>query len=142
MPIAASISILQPQISNAFSLGPAAQPDLVATLIAQAVSSACITGLLPSAPSPIPLTPSGFANGLSNIRDAFNQGSAAQPDIVAEKLAQGVSVIAPLAPTAGLSVLKNQINSALNLGPAAQPTLVATLIAQAIVQYYIAGGII
>ena len=142
MPIAASLPTLQAQIINAFNLGPAAQPDLVGTLITQAVATSCVTGLLPSAPSPIPLTPSGFSNGLSQIKSAFNQGAEAQTNLVAQKIAQGVSVIAPIAPASGVSALQSQINNAFNLGATAQPNLVATMISQAIIQYYIAGGII
>lgn len=142
MPIAAALPLLQTQIQNALNLGPAAQVPTVATIIASAVASAAPTGLFPPAPTPVPLVPAGLAAGQAQIQSALNLGPAAQQPVVAQLIALGVSLIAPAAPPAGLTLLKTQIENALNLSSAAQVPTVATIIASAIVQYYLAGGVI
>lgn len=142
MPIAASFPILNSQITNAFNLGPAAKPDLVAQMITSAVASAVPLGYLPAAPSPIPLAPVGFSNCNSIIKNAFNMGPAANIMTTSSMMAQGISVLAPLAPPTGLPALQSQIVNAFSLGLAAQPNIVALMISQAIIQYYLAGGII
>lgn len=142
MPIAATQPLLQTQITTAMSMGPAAQPDLVAIQIASAVGSAAPSGLLPAAPSPIPLVPSGLVAGQQQIKNALTMGKGANKKAVATQIANGISVIAPLAPPAGLSTLQTQLESAMSMGKGAQPSVVATQFSTAIVQYYLAGGII
>jgi hypothetical protein len=142
MPIAATQPLLQTQITSALTMGKAAQPNIVATQIASAVGTASTSGLLPAAPSPIPLTPSGLTAGQQQITSALTMGKGANKKAVATQMANGISTIAPLAPPSGLSTLQVQLESAMNLGKGAQPSIVATQFASAIVQYYLAGGII
>lgn len=142
MPIAAALNPLNSQIKNALNLGPAADPDLAATIMAAGVAQACVMGLLPSAPAPIPLTPAGLNAGMDLMKNAFSLGPAADPSIVSKLLGAGISLIAPLAPPAGLSFLQTQIENALSMGPAANIDTVALIIASAIIQYYTMGGII
>lgn len=142
MPIATMQPLLKTQIESAFNMGKAAQSDVVAIQIANAVASAVPSGLLPAAPSPIPLTPSGLGAAIPMIQNAYKMGKAAQPETVALQLANAISVIAPLCPPTGLSLLQTQLKNAFKLGKAAQPSTVATLMSQAIIQYYLSGGII
>jgi hypothetical protein len=142
MPIAASQSLLQNQIKSALSLDKAANKPLVATLIASAIASAVPMGLLPSVPSPIPLAPAGFAGTQSGIQGAFDLGPAATPDLVAQLMASAISLCAPLAPPAGLTMLQSQIASALKKDQAANKDILALELATAIVSYYTAGGIL
>lgn len=142
MPIAAALPLINSQLNNALSLGPAAQPSLVATMIASAVAQAAPMGLFPMAPSPIPLIPAGLAAGQNLINNALSLGPAAQPGLVATMIASGISLIAPMAPPAGLSFLQSQIESALSMGQAAQEPVIATMISSAIITYYTMGGIL
>ena len=142
MPIAAALPLVNSQINNALSLGPAAQPSLVATMIAAAVSSAVPMGFLPTPPAPIPLVPAGLPAGQNLINNALSLGPAAQPSLVATMIASGISMIAPMAPPAGLSFLQSQIESALSMREAAQEPVVAAMISSAIITYYTMGGIL
>ena len=142
MPIAASLPILQTQVANSFNMGKGAQSTIVATIIASAVASAAPMGLFPSAPVPIPLVPSGFSAGKVMIENAFKMANGANVDAVSLMIANGISLIAPLAPPAGLSFLQMQIKNAMSMGAGATPQIVAMTIANAIPQYYMMGGII
>lgn len=142
MPIAAGQSILQSQIKSALSLDVAAQPQTFVAIVIAALSSVIPMGLLPSAPSPIPLTPAGISAAQSNMDTALNLGPAAQIDTTAALIALAVSLAAPLAPPAGLSNLQSQIANALSMQQAANIDMTAQLIALSIIQYYTMGGII
>ena len=90
----------------------------------------------------IPLVPAGFSAGKSLIENALKLDKAANSDTVSMMMAQGISVIAPMAPPAGLSFLQTQLKTALNLGIASNPITVSLMIASAIPQYYMMGGVI
>jgi len=142
MPIAASFPVLQPQLKASMSLGPAGNASIIATLISSALSSVVPMGMFPLVPSPIPLTPVGFSACKTMIENSMNLKEAANIDTVALMMANGISLMAPLAPPVGLTYLQSQIKNALNLGQVANADIIALTIASAIPQYYMMGGII
>ena len=142
MPIAASLSSLQGALLSALSSGSAAQTSRFASQLASAVASAASTGLKPTSNGPIPLVPSGASAGRSIFSAALSMKQGAQVSSVARQLAQGISVIAPLCPPAGLGGLSSSIKSALSARQAAKQSVVAKQIAVAVVAYYTSGGII
>jgi len=142
MPITAAFPIFQSHISQAFNLGPAADQGTVATIVTAGMTAGIPLGLLPSAPSPIPLTPSGASAFQSQFESALRLGLAADVATVSQLMAIAVSVASPMAPPSGLSGLQSAFENALSLGPAADPNTVSQLMAQGIVQYYVSGGIL
>jgi hypothetical protein len=76
------------------------------------------------------------------IEQAFSMGSAATAGASAQMIATAISILAPSAPPAGLSLLQTQIKQAFSLGQAAKADLAATMIAAAIPSYYMAGGVL
>jgi len=142
MPIPAIFSPLQAQISNAFNLQQASNPQLVATVITTALTSLVSMGLFPVGVSMIPLIPAGAAATQSQIANAFNLQQASGNQIDAQLIALAISVLVPMVPPIGLTLLQNQIANALNLQQAATPQLIATMISTAIINYYLSGMVI
>lgn len=142
MPIAGGNSLLQNQLKSSLSLQQGAQIKTSASLISAGIASIVPMGLLPSAPSPIPLTPAGLSAGMNMIEQALSLDKGATISTVASLLANGISLIAPLAPPAGLSILSQLIESALSLDVGADIGITSAQIASAIITYYTCGGII
>lgn len=141
MPIATGLSVLQSQFLSALSFKQGAQVQMTATLFASAVATVAPMGLLPGVP-PIPLVPAGVSAGMSMIQQALSLQQSAAQATVSKMIANGVSLIAPLAPPAGLSTLAQQIESALTLDQGARENVVANLIATAVIMYYTSGGVL
>lgn len=142
MPIAAGQSVLQSQIKAALSMGKAANQTAVIGIIIAGLSSIIPMGLIPTAPSPIPLIPAGISGTQFTMNAAINIGPAAAISTTAAMWAAAISTAAPMAPPAGLSALQSQIESAMSMGKAANIDTTAQLISAAIIQYYITGGIL
>lgn len=142
MPIAASQSLLKSQIESALKMGKGANIDTTAQIIASAVGSASSMGIFPTAPTPVPLSPSGLSAGQSLIKAALSMGKGASISSTAKMMATGISLIAPAAPPAGLSSLQSQLEAALSMGKGADMSPIAAQFAVAIVSYYTSGGVI
>ncbi len=142
MAVASMTSMLISQIETALSMGPAANPKVIAQIIAAAVGSMAGVGKLPAGPALIPIIPAGISIGASQIETALNLGPAAKPKIVAQLIALGISSIGVNAPPAGLSFLASQIESSFSLGPAANEKAVANIIGSSVPTYYNMGGVI
>lgn len=141
MPIAATLPILQSQITSALSNNKGAQAPIVAVQIASTIASIAPSGIFPPFP-PMPLIPAGLPAGLSMIQNAFALQQGANKKVVAQMVAVGISLIAPTAPPVGLFNLQQQIESAFSLDKGAQIQVVAMLIASAIITYYTMGGVL
>jgi hypothetical protein len=142
MPIAAGQSVLQSQIKAALSMDKAANQSAVIGMIIAGLSSVIPMGLVPTAPSPTPLAPAGISGTQSTMNAAINMGPAATIDTTAAMWASAISIAAPMAPPAGMSALQSQIKNAMSMDKAANIDTTAQLIALAIIQYYLAGGIL
>lgn len=142
MPVIAGMSLLAQQIEASMSLGPAAQPPLVATLISAGVASVAPMGMFPPAPVPIPLIPAGLPLGITGIQGALSLGPAATPKLVALQMASAIAMIAPMAPPVGMSLLATGLENALGLKSAATQKVVAQLMALEICNYFSMGGVI
>lgn len=141
MPIAAMLPALQSQLVSALSNDKGAMQPIVAMQIGSAIASIAPSGIFPPFP-PMPLVPAGVAGGISMIQNAMSMQQGATKKTVAQMIGVGVSMIAPMAPPVGLSVLQQQIESAFSLDKGAQKQAVATLIASAIITYYTMGGVL
>lgn len=133
---------MESQLKSALSMGKAATVGKTAKQFATAVASIVPKGFFPTAPVPVPLSPSGKSAGEAQIKAALSMGKGAQVAMVAQMIAVGVSLIAPVAPSSGLSGLSAQLKSALSMGKAAKPAKFAKQAAAAIIAYYQAGGVI
>lgn len=142
MPVAAGFSLLKSQIVAALSLGPAAIPPSVAAIISAAVGTTASMGIYPTAPVPAPLAAPGVSACNSAIVAALSLGPGAKQKLVAQIIAQGVAVTAPLAPPAGLSKLTSTIESALSMDKGAKQSAIAQIIAQGVIVYYSMGGVL
>lgn len=142
MPITATQKLLETQIKTAFSLDKGAEKTIISLMLATAIASSASAGLLPSAPSPIPLIPCGLTAGQTLIQNSMSLDKMATQDLVAQLIAQGVSVIAPMCPPVGLATLQLQLAQALKMDKGASPDLTAQLWSQAIIAYYSMGTII
>lgn len=141
MPIAASVSMLQTQLQSALSMSQAAQISTSSQMITSSVATIVPTGILPGVP-PVPLAPIGISAGMSMILQGLSMGIAGTVSISAQLIASGVSLIAPLAPPSGLSLLTSQLQSAFSMKQAATADMASQLIATAIISYYTSGGIL
>jgi hypothetical protein len=79
---------------------------------------------------------------LNNLISAFSMGPGATADASAQMIAMAISLIDPMVPPAGLSLLQSQIKSAFSLGPGANSQAAAAIIASAIPTYFMTGGAI
>lgn len=142
MPIQAGLPILQSQFLSALSMKQGAQVQISANLLGAAIGTAVPLGLLPMVPSPIPLVPAGLSAGISMIRQALSMKQGAEISTVSQLIANGISLIAPLAPPSGLSLLAKQIESAFSMKQGAREQTTANLLASAVITYYTSGGIL
>lgn len=142
MPIAAGASLLQNLIKASLSFQQGAQVKTTASLVSVGVASVAPMGLLPLGPSLAPLVPSGVSAGLTMIEQALSLGQGAQKSVAAALMANGISLIAPLAPPAGLSILKQLIELAMSMDKGANIDATASQIATAVITYYTCGGVI
>jgi len=142
MPIAAAMMPMKSQIESSMKLDIAGNADLTSLLITSAIASGVPMGFFPPAPVPIPLIPAGFAACKNALKSAFSLDIAGSPDLVAQLMAAGIALLAPMAPPAGMSILQSQLKSAFSLDIAGNPNLCAQLIALGVVNFYMAGGVI
>jgi len=141
MPVAPMLPLLQSQLANVMKLKQAGTPDSAAAILVSAISQTISPGLLAATP-PIPTPPIGAPLSLSLFRAAFNYGMAAQSNLTAQKVADGVKAIAPNVPPTGYALLLTQLQQAFNLKQAGTPESFATLAAGAIIAYFTAGLVI
>lgn len=141
MPISAGQSLLEAQIKTALMSGQGANANTTAQLISSAIASVVPMGFFPTAPVPVPLSPSGLSAGQSIISTALNMQKGATVDSTSQMMANGISMIAPTAPPAGLSTLQSLIKTALSAGSGADPSAFASQLASAVVSYYSMGGV-
>jgi len=141
MPIAATLPSLQQQMAQVAQLKITGTPALAAIIMTNAVAQTIGAGFIPGVP-PIPTPPTGFQATLSQIKSAFNMGQAAEPNIVAQKIADGIKVIAPIVPPNGYPLLYNMLKNAFNLKIAGNPQLFGTIVANAIISYFSSGAVV
>ena len=142
MPIGASVSLLKGQFRNALSMGKGASIATTSQVFASAIASAASMGIFPTAPTPVPLAPSGLSAGANMIKNALSMGKSASISTTAQMIASAVSMIAPTAPPSGLSGLRSNLKNALSAGKGANINTTATQFASAVVSYYTSGGVI
>ena len=145
MPILAGTSLVINSIKNALSLKEGAEISTTAQLIALGVAQIVSMGLFPVTPTPpfpLPLVPSGLSAGQNLIKQALSMREGADINTTAQLIAQGISMIAPVAPVSGLSALTNSIRTALTLKEGADIITTANLIGIAIPMYYMSGGVL
>lgn len=135
-------SPLESQIAAALQLKQAAAIPTTAQLIIAGVVAAAPAGQIPSAPSPIPVIPSGADSALTSAQNAFSLQQAASVEATATILGTAISVVAPVVPPSGLPALISSLQSALSQGEGASPDQVAQEMASAVIQYYQAGGVV
>ena len=141
MPISASLPILIPMLTDAFSQKEKAKPEIIARKISEAVSAACLMGVLPMGIVMIPLIPAGKSMAATIMEQAFSFPLPI-PDVIALLLAAGIAVVSPICPPMGLSGLQSSLKEVLNLGQNSTPEQMAIKTAQAIITYYSSGGVI
>lgn len=141
MPVIPMLPLLQTQLANVMKLKQAGTPDAIAIILVSAVSQTITPGLLAVTP-PVPTPPVGAPLSQTLFRAAFNYGMAAQPDLVALKVADGVKSIAPNVLPSGYAFLLQQLKLAFNLQQAGTPESFAILAASAIITYFTAGMVI
>jgi len=142
MPIAAALTMLQSQLASIHNLKNAGNADTIAAIFTAALASAVPAGLFPPGPAPIPLIPAGASSTQNMIKQAHSLGKAADPKKVSQLMALGVSQLVPNVPPAGLSKLQSDLEKSINLQSASTPDMIGLLQATAIVNYYMAGGVI
>lgn len=143
MPIAAAQPIFQTQFQAALSLGVAANPQTIATMMASGIATGVPNGLFPPPPaSPVPLAPSGIEATRSGIAAALSMGISAEKPAVAKLMAQAIALAVPVVPPSGLSTLSSEIESALSMERSANQSTVSQMLSKAVVNYYLAGGVI
>ena len=140
MPIAATLSGMQAQIKNAFSLDIAASKDLKSTLITTAIASCAPSGVMAMGAAMIPLAPGGFSGTQTLVKNSCSMDVAANKDLLSTMMASAISVLCPIAPPAAFSALQAQLKQAYSLQLGSSPDLIATMIASAVISYYTGGG--
>lgn len=142
MPIAAALTSLKSQIAQVHNLKQSGNADTIAGIYVAALVAAAPQGLFPPGPSPVPLVPSGASALQNSVKQAHSLDIAADPAKCAQLIALGISQLVPNVPPVGLSKLQKDIENSLNLKEASSPDLIGTLQATAIVNYYLAAGVI
>lgn len=142
MPVAATLPSLQSQLANVMRLKQAGTPDSAAAIMVGALAQTASAGLLTTSFPPIPTVPAGAPLSYNLFREAFNYGDAAQPDLSAQKVADGVKSISPIVPPTGYVLLLQQLQQAFNLKQAGTPEAFGTIVAAAIITYFTAGLVI
>lgn len=141
MPIMAAQPILQGQIQMILSKGASATEKDFASQFTTALCSVVPMGIMMT-PFPVPLVPAGKSACENMIRASLSLGVAASTETTSMMMATGISLLAPMAPPAGLMNLKSQIKSALEKGIVAQPAIFASILSLAIPTYYMTGGVL
>jgi len=142
MPLAATLQGLKAQLSSAFNMQQAGNPDTVSLTITSAIAAVAPSGLFPPGPTPIPLVPGGFSATQAQIKNALSLGPAATPDSVAQIMAAGISVLCPTVLPTGLPALIAQLKNAFSLDVAGNPDTLAGVFAAAVISYYTACGVV
>jgi hypothetical protein len=142
MPISAGLPILQAQLKSIASMGVAATPQLIATMLSSALAAIAPMGLLAAGPAMIPLVPAGITGTQSMLNSAYNTGTGGKSTVTSQMIAAAVSILCPMVPPTGITLLQTLLSNVDSLGVAGTPDLTAQLQASAIITYFTTGLVI
>lgn len=143
MPISAAFPTLMNGSSRVMKLEDIGNKDLIASILAMEVGKAAPMGLKRVGQYWIPLIPSGIGAAKSLISKAHmdSLGKSVDPEKCANYIAKAISMVAPMCPKTGLSLLKKDMKKCLTLWERGNAKLFGLLFAKAVINYYKRGGI-
>jgi hypothetical protein len=140
MPITAGLSPLQSLINASQNTGVAGSPSLSALQLTSAIASIAPMGIMMLGPTPTPLVPAAFGAMQQMLLASYQSGVSGAPSVSSQQIATAISVLVPLVPPIGISILQSMISSMDNIGIAGNSSLTAQLLASAIIIYFTSGG--
>ena len=138
--ITAGLSPLQSLINASQNTGVAGNPSLNALQLTSAVASVAPMGIMMIGPTPTPLVPAAFAAMQQMLLASYQSGVPGSPPVSSLQIATAISVLVPLIPPIGISILQSLISSMDNMGIAGNSNLTAQMLASAIITYFTSGG--
>lgn len=143
MPISSAFPTLMNGSSKVMKLEERGTKDLIAMILATEVGKAAPMGLKRVGDYWVPLIPSGVSSARNLIKKAHMDclGKRVNPKICANYISKAVSMIAPMCPKTGLSLLNKDIEKCISLWKKGKAKLFGMMFAKAVINYYKRGRI-
>ena len=143
MPISAAFPTLMNGSSKVMKLEQTGTDNLIAMILSMEVGKAAPMGLKRVGDYWIPLIPSGVSAAKILIKKAHMNclGKRVNPGLCANYIAKAISLVAPMCPKTGLSLLKRDIEKCISLWQNGNPRLFGSMFAKAVINYYKRGRI-
>lgn len=140
MSIAAAQFPLQSLINALQNSGIGGNPSLNALQLTSAVASVVPMGIIMLGPTPTPLVPAAFAAMQQMLLASYQSGVSGAIPVSSQQIANAISVLVPLIPPIGISILQSMISSMDNMGIVGNSSVTAQMLASAIITYFVSGG--
>ena len=143
MPISSAFPMLMNGSSKVMKLEQSGTKDLIAMILAMEVGKAAPMGLKRVGDYWVPLIPSGVNSARNLIKKAHMDclGKSVNPKKCADYIAKAVSLVAPMCPKTGLSLLRKDVKKCISLWQKGKAKLFGMMFAKAVINYYKRGRI-
>jgi hypothetical protein len=143
VPIQAAYPTLMSGSSKVMELKQNGTDKLIAMILSMEVGKAAPMGLKRVGQYWVPLIPSGVGAAKSLMTKAHMNclGNSVSPKKCANYIAKAVSMVAPMCPKTGLSLLKRDIEKCISLWKRGKARLFGMMFAKAVINYYKRGRI-